>query len=89
MNKIIVTPDSGSIFQATCDGIEYEFKITSYENVSEYAKILVIDKTHNERYLSNGFIELNNHIITSKWKKEYSYERENWICTKDLIVTIQ
>ena len=89
MEKMIINPSTGLFFETEIDGVEYEFKLTSYENVDGYAKILVIDKTNDERYISNGYIELNNHIIISKWNKIYSHYRDNWICSKDLIITIQ
>lgn len=80
---------SGREISAIHNGIEYEFKIMSYENVDEYATIIVHDKTHNNHYISYGFIELNNHKITSKWKKTYDAYRDNYICTKDLVITIE
>lgn len=89
MEKVIVEPVAGSEFNIEYGGINYSFKLTTYENVDGYAKILILDKTHDERYLSDGYFEINNHIIISKWKREYSYDRENWICSKDLIISIQ
>lgn len=89
MERLIVKATTGSVFQAEYDGVEYEFKLTSYENVDGYAKIIILDKTNDERYISNGYLELNNHIFISKWKKEYSGYRDNWICSRDLIIIIQ
>lgn len=89
MEQLIVEPLVGSIFKADYDGISYEFKLTSYENVAGYAKIIVLDKTNDERYLSDGYLEINNHVIISKWKKEYSRYRDNWISSRELIIIIQ
>lgn len=89
MEKLIVEPSTGSTFEAEFKGISYEFKLTSYENIDGYARIIVIDKTNDERYISNGYLEINNHIIISKWKREYSDYRDNWICSRDLVITIQ
>ena len=85
---MIIEQNSGGNLSATYKNIEYEFKILSFENVDEYATIVVHDKTHDERYVSYGFIEVNGHRITSKWKKTYDHYRDNWICTKDLVITI-
>lgn len=89
MEKLIVQPDTGSEFKATFDGIDYEFKLTNYENIDGYATIIIVDKTNDERYLSHGYLEINNHVIISKWKQEYSDYRDNWISSKDLIIIIQ
>ena len=89
MKEIVVEPLTGIIYKAEVDGIEYEFKLTNYENIDGYAKIIIYDKTNDERYLSEGYLELNNHVFISKWKKEYAGYRDNWICSRDLIITIQ
>ena len=70
-------------------GVDYEFHIMTYENTDEYATIIVYDKTHDERYISYGYIVLNDHVITSKWKKTYDDYRSNWVCSKDLVITIE
>lgn len=89
MERLIIEPNTGLIFEAKVDDVEYQFNLTSYENIDGYAKIIIYDKTNDERYLSEGYLELNNHIFISKWKKEYSGYRDNWICSKDLIIIIQ
>lgn len=70
-------------------GVVYEIHIESYENVDGYARCIVYDKTNDERYHTTGYIELNNHVIITKWKREYDYTRDNWICSTDLIVEFQ
>lgn len=89
METTIVQPLAGTIFKTTVDGIEYQFFLTSYENIDGYAKIMIHDITNDERYLSEGYFELNNHVFISKWKAEYSDYRDNWICSKDLVIIIQ
>ena len=89
MEKILFQAYTGKDYEVTIDNKIYDIKLTSYENVDGYAKILVIDRDTEERYLSNGYIEINNRVIISKWKREYSLERENWICTRDLVLYVQ
>ena len=88
MDAIIIAPNTGYEMKAECDGIKYEFRIISYSNVGGYAPILVIDKTHDERYYSNGYLEINGHAITSKWNIEYDANRGNWICSRDILISI-
>ena len=71
------------------DGIKYGIRIMTYENTDGYATVIVQDMTNHESYISYGYIELNNHRITTKWKKVYDQYRDNWICSKDLEVTIE
>lgn len=72
----------------TYKGIEYEFKLTVFDNIDSYANIMVVDKTHDERYMCYGYLEINGHRIQAKWEREYDNYRDNWVCTKDLVITI-
>ena len=69
-------------------GITYQFRVESYENVNGYARCLICDLTNNDTYLSDGYLEINGHVIITRWRQEFDYNRENWISTRDLIVEI-
>ena len=69
-------------------GIVYEFKIEDYDCSGNMAKCLIIDHTNNERYHSDGYLELNGHVIMTRWDKTYDYNRDNWVTDKNLIVEI-
>lgn len=88
MEKIFVAPNAGCTLSIDYKGIHYEFRLLGYDNVGGYAPILVIDCTNDERYVSNGYLEINNHVIESRWKMEYNSNRGNWICSKDIIISI-
>ena len=81
VNATILNPMEVSAF-----GITYEVRLENYENVDGYARCIIIDKTNDERYHSEGYLEVNNHVVITRWKREYDYTRDNWICSKDLIV---
>lgn len=72
----------------SCEGITYKIRIESFDSNGGYAPCIILDTSSGERYYSTGYIVINNHVIITKWKKEYDYDRENWICSKDLIVSI-
>lgn len=88
MEKLFVAPNAGCTMNIDYGGIHYEFRILGYNNICGYAPLLVIDCTNNERYVSNGYLEVNDHIIESKWKVEYNANRDNWICGRDIIISI-
>ena len=89
MEKTFVQANTASELAVEVDGIRYEFKIENYENIDGYAPIIIHDTYNDERYNSYGYLELNNHIFISRWKREYADYRDNWICSKDLIIEIQ
>lgn len=86
--KRIVGVNQGSTMSMEIDGIKYDFRITEYSNVGEYAPILIIDNSTGNHYMSYGYLELNGHIFISKWEKVYADYRENWICSDNLIITV-
>ena len=88
METVFIAPNAGCELKAEYKGIQYEFKILGYDNVGGYAPLLVVDKTNGERYYSNGYLEINDQVIISKWKKEYNANRGNWICSRDVIISI-
>jgi hypothetical protein len=70
-------------------GHTYEFHIENYENTDGYARCLITDLNTEERYHAEGYIEVNGHAIITRWKKEYDYNRDNWINSTELIVEIR
>lgn len=70
----------------TINNIDYQFLIEDYRNTDGYARCLIWDKTNNERYHSEGYLEVNGITIVTKWKEEYSYDRDNWVHSNELIV---
>ena len=68
METVFIAPNAGCELKAEYKGIQYEFKILGYDNVGGYAPLLVVDKTNGERYYSNGYLEINDQVIISKWK---------------------
>lgn len=88
MKTILTAVSSGSILDKVIDGVQYSFCIQNFRNNSGYASIMIHDKTNDERYQSYGCIEINGHTFISKWKTEYDRNRDNYICTKDLIIEI-
>ena len=88
INKTFISVNTFSELEFEAFGIQYKISVENYENTNGYARCLIWDKTHDERYHSEGFIEINNHFITTKWKAEYDYNRDNWICSKDLEISI-
>ena len=88
MQKTFVSANMANQMEAEVDGIKYEFRLEKFENIDGYAPMLIKDLTNEEVYHSYGYLELNGHIFISKWTKEYSDYRNNWVCTQDLIVEI-
>ena len=88
MEKKFVDASALDTIDVEAYGCIYSFHIENYENCDGYARCLIHDKTNNERYHSEGYLEINGHIIITKWNREYDYTRDNWICSKDLIVQI-
>ena len=88
MLKSFVDANVLDTMEVTAFGCTYAFHIENYENCDGYARCLVHDKTNDERYHSEGYLEINNHVIITKWKREYDYTRDNWICSQDLVVEI-
>lgn len=78
----------GTPVGATVDGIDYEFKFVSYQNAGGYAPVLIVDKTNEESYYSNGCITINHHIFLSQWGIEFSDYRDNFVCTREMNITI-
>lgn len=67
----------------------YDIRLTSYAaNENGYAQCIIIDRFDNNRYLSEGYLELNGHIFITKWKPVFDYYRGNYQYTKDLIVHV-
>lgn len=67
---------------------KYRISVQHYDNVAGYAPVMIIDNTNNERYLSDGYIEINGDTIITKWGIEYNRNRDNYVCNRDLIVTV-
>ena len=74
--------------KANIFGCDYEFILENFENVNGLARWLIRDLTNDETYHSNGYIEINGHSFTTKWKREYDYTRENFVHTHDLILEV-
>jgi hypothetical protein len=89
MQKTFIDARFLSDMQVEAYGVTYLFRIENFENVDGYARCLIYDATNDERYHTEGYIELNNHIIITKWKREYDSNRENFICSHDLLIEIQ
>ena len=70
------------------DGIRYEIGFQGFDCNEGYASCLIIDTSNGNTYQSYGSIELNNHIINTKWKYEYDYHRSNYVPAHELIVEI-
>ena len=77
-----------NIAELSLDGIEYKIIVSKHTSNSGYAPIIIKDLTNEETFISDGYIEINNHIFISKWKFEYSISRENYVPSKELILEI-
>ena len=86
-SQVIVSNTAGDV-TCTIDGIKYDFKIQSYDNVAGYAPVGIKDNSTGIYYQSYGYLELNGHIFVTKWKQEYDDSRENYIRSKELIVEV-
>lgn len=88
MKKIFVEPRAGREMSVTLDGIKYIFCVEDFSNIDGYAPVLIIDSSTENRHYSYGYYELNNHVFISRWKKQYDYNRDNYTCSRDLIIEI-
>ena len=88
MKKVFVDTKAGNELTATVDGIEYKFTPENYSSTCGYAQILIHDVTNGETYISPGYIEINNHIIESKWGVEYDNLRDNYVHNDNLTISI-
>lgn len=88
MECVFVNAKAGNDMKATVDGIEYKFGPVNYSNNSGFAPIMIHDITHGETYLSEGYIDINGHIIESRWEYEYDSNYDNYRCNDNLHIKI-
>lgn len=88
MKKVFVDTKAGNDLSATVDGIKYKFTPITCNCNCGYAQILIHDITNRETYISNGYIEINNHIIESKWGMEFNTNRDNYMYNDNLTIDI-
>lgn len=88
MTKTFTGMTIGQYMKVEVDGLIFRFTIADYRSYAGYANIIIIDEQTQERFLSYGKIEIHNHTFISYWRKEYSDNRDNYICTTDLIVDV-
>ena len=88
IHKKVIRSMSSNTLEEDIDGIHYIFKLINYDEAGGYASLIIKDCSTGESYYSPGYIELNGHIFESKWCSEYSYNRDNYINTTDLMITI-
>lgn len=84
--KVYITP--GVTIAQSIDGIRYEFSVLNYKNISGYAEVIIKDVSTGKTYHSDGWIEINGHIFSTRWNSEYNPLREQWQCGRDLIIEI-
>lgn len=87
-SKYVFKANDQGRYLATIDSIDYEFIVLRYEEVGDFATIVINDLTHNETYYSNGCIMANGHEFRSYWELEYSPYRDNYIHNHNLIVEV-
>lgn len=78
----------GQYMSCEVDGLKFRFTISDYQSIGGYANIIIIDEQTHERFLSYGHITVHGHTFISYWRREYSDNRDNYICTTDLIVKV-
>lgn len=88
MEKRFVDINEGSTSTISYNGFTYDIRITNYSNVGGYAPVLIIDCKTFERYYSDGYIEINGQTIITKWETKYDYYRDNYECSRNLLVSI-
>lgn len=70
------------------NGKKYQFLIEDYQHTTGYARGIIWDKSTNERYHTDGYLQIGLITIVTKWKSDYDYYRENYIHTNELVIEI-
>ena len=87
--KTFVSVSPGEITKITLDNnVTYKIIVESYSNTDGYAPVIITNMKNQTVYQSNGYIEIDGHVFITKWKREYSDYRDNYIYGSDLIVNI-
>ena len=70
------------------NGKEYQFLIEDYQHTTGYARGIIWDKSTDERYHTEGYLQIGNTTIVTKWKEGYDCNRDNWVHTNELVIEI-